>query len=63
MYIFGHLSLFYNKPLSCLSLICFIKVLLFVQDQQEGYDKSNKEATAVPTRQEIVTLQVGVFEN
>ncbi|WJX51811.1 hypothetical protein P8452_37976 [Trifolium repens] len=27
------------------------------KDQQEGYDKSNKEATAVPTRQEIVTLQ------
>ncbi|WJX72682.1 hypothetical protein P8452_56533 [Trifolium repens] len=27
------------------------------EDQQEGYDKSNKEATAVPTRQEIVTLQ------
>jgi hypothetical protein len=47
MYIFSLLSLFYNKLLSCLSLIYFLKVLLFVPDQEEGSDKSDTEAPEV----------------
>ncbi|MCI07687.1 high mobility group B protein 7-like, partial [Trifolium medium] len=34
------------------------EVLLYVLDQEEGSDKYDKDAPAVPTRQEIVTLRV-----
>jgi hypothetical protein len=41
------------KPLFCLSLICFLKLLLFFQDQEEGSDKSDKEAPATVEVEEL----------